>query len=94
VCSWSPLVYLGRISYGLYVYHYLIFFVFTRYSTGLERVARVSACLLATIVIASVSWYLLERPFLKLKRRYDYRQGTETGSAVRRFEGKGRLQSC
>jgi peptidoglycan/LPS O-acetylase OafA/YrhL len=78
VCSWPPFVYLGKISYGLYVYHYLIFFVFTRYSTGLERIVRVTACLLATIVIASVSWYLLERAFLNLKRRYDYRENTPT----------------
>jgi len=80
LCSWSPFVYLGRISYGLYIYHYLIFFVFTRYSTGIERVLRVTVCLLATIVIASLSWYLLERPFLNLKSRYAYRHRSPTSA--------------
>ncbi len=72
VLSWAPFVYLGRISYGLYVYHYLIFFLFTRYSTGWERVLRVSLCLLATITVATLSWQLLEKPFLKLKDRHRY----------------------
>jgi peptidoglycan/LPS O-acetylase OafA/YrhL len=80
LCSLPPFVYLGRISYGLYIYHYLIFFVFTRYSTGTERVLRVTACLLATIVIASLSWYFLEKPFLSLKRRYAYGQRSATSA--------------
>jgi peptidoglycan/LPS O-acetylase OafA/YrhL len=89
VCSWSPFVYLGRISYGLYIYHYLILHAFWQYSTGLERFLRVTACLLATIVIASLSWYFLEKPFLNLKRRFDYHADGRARPPCARLESNG-----
>lgn len=76
-------VYLGRISYGLYLFHETMnFFVF---QVGKARLAELSVWLhLAewkngvgtaialgmTILVAHVSYQLYERPFLRLKKRF------------------------
>jgi peptidoglycan/LPS O-acetylase OafA/YrhL len=66
------LVYLGRISYGLYVFHFMVIMVFQVSSTPdpVGRVARIAAALLATIATAAASYHFLEKPFLRLKERF------------------------
>ncbi len=69
------LVFLGKISYGLYVYHYLALFLARQLLGALRPAiypAFVSLGLLLTITMAIVSYFLLERPFLHLKRRFTY----------------------
>lgn len=69
----APLRYLGKISYGLYVYHYgviaLVAALFKKY--GLEYSMRSPqmflAAMSATLLIATVSFYLLEKPIIDLK---------------------------
>lgn len=80
--SRQPLVFLGRISYGLYVWH-LAGHEWGRDLdwrwTGVERAPLetmtgwaqvVAAALLVTIGVSVVSYYALERPFLRVKRRF------------------------
>ncbi len=67
--------YLGKISYGMYVYHLaLIWFVWRffeeRINGGMPYWIKVVVSLSATILIASLSYYLLERPILNLKDRF------------------------
>jgi peptidoglycan/LPS O-acetylase OafA/YrhL len=67
--------YLGKISYGMYVYHLaLIWFVWRtseqRAQGELAYWVKVAIALSATILIASLSYYLLERPILRLKDRF------------------------
>ena len=65
--------YVGRISYGLYVYHLLLFipvFDFGRsigigWQTG--DYLHGAASVIVTLVVASISWHLLERPINALK---------------------------
>jgi peptidoglycan/LPS O-acetylase OafA/YrhL len=74
--SGSVLRYLGKISYGLYVYHYFTLAVVTGlfkkfglpYTLGSSEVFWTA--LLATIAVASLSYYLLEKPILGLKTRF------------------------
>lgn len=66
-----PFVYLGKISYGLYVYHNFLF-VIARDSSGGARALLLFVSLAATIAIASASWHLLERPINDFKRRFPY----------------------
>ncbi len=71
----SALVYLGRISYGLYVYHVLGLmisdYVVPQAETSLTRYAcRVLLALTVTIACAAASFRWIETPFLNLKQRY------------------------
>jgi peptidoglycan/LPS O-acetylase OafA/YrhL len=59
VLQCRPLAFVGRISYGLYLWHYLFMWSDIPWPV----------VLLATIAIASVSYRYLEQPFLKLKDR-------------------------
>lgn len=67
--------YLGKISYGMYVYHLaLIWFVWRLFEERIPgEVAqwiRVAVPLSATVLLATLSYYLLERPILNLKDRF------------------------
>jgi len=70
----QPFVYLGKISYGLYVFHFLAISVATRVipwgPPELYYPARAALALALTVVVASASYYVVERPFLKLKSRF------------------------
>src|SRR6184192_530318 len=59
------LAYLGRISYGLYVYHLLFIetFAVPLAHSPIARLTRTAAALLSTIAVAILSYHLLEAPF-------------------------------
>jgi peptidoglycan/LPS O-acetylase OafA/YrhL len=66
------LQYLGKISYGLYVYHFPVIWFAGRLRDvqGLENITYpqiILVALAATILIASISYYLLESPLIRLK---------------------------
>lgn len=69
----APLRYLGKISYGLYVYHYgiiaIVAALFREYdiSYSLRSPQMFVAAMGATLLIATLSFYLLERPIINLK---------------------------
>ena len=72
------LVYLGRISYGLYVFHLFSLTLMSELSSipvlgiplNFER--RLLFSFLLTVVLATASYRLLEQPFLRLKKRFSY----------------------
>ena len=84
ICS-----YLGRISYGIYIYHNFVY-NFYHTTTGhptlriLNRVYQyfpilvgsqvfiVATSLVLTVALASVSWFLIEKPINNLKDRFTY----------------------
>lgn len=61
---------IGKISYGLYLWHFPLYFLidFINISTSLYMLILIK--LVLAIVIASLSYHLLERNFLKLKSNY------------------------
>jgi peptidoglycan/LPS O-acetylase OafA/YrhL len=65
------LTYLGRISYGLYVFHWMFVVIFSVASAHapVDRFARAMAALVATIATAAGSYHFFEKPFLRLKER-------------------------
>ena len=73
----APLRYLGKISYGLYVYHFLAihFGWLAAVALGLRFVVAggffgtLGLSLIFCIAMSAVSYQLLERPFLKMKQR-------------------------
>ncbi|HZP61174.1 MAG TPA: acyltransferase [Opitutaceae bacterium] len=84
---WLPrtAIYLGRISYGLYVFHALVLFLVFRvgkdWTTSLSAALHLSAwrdavgtvmALAVTILLASLSYRFFEKPFLRLKKRFTF----------------------
>ena len=71
----APLRYLGKISYGLYVYHYgiiaIIVALFRKYDIdySLRSPQMFVVSMSATLLIATLSFYLLEKPIINLKDR-------------------------
>ncbi|HXQ58722.1 MAG TPA: acyltransferase family protein [Acidimicrobiales bacterium] len=68
VCSLPPLVFVGRISYGLYLYHWPLFLVIDNAHTGLGGAELLGARFAATFAAATLSWFLVETPIRRLRR--------------------------
>ena len=82
ILSFPPIVYLGVISYGIYLYHGTINWglrywpgappiarAFGASSNGWQRFILVS---ILSIIVASGSWFFFERPINLLKRKFPY----------------------
>ncbi|MHC5112882.1 MAG: acyltransferase family protein [Planctomycetota bacterium] len=71
-----PMRFLGRISYGMYVFHPLAISVVTTL-IGTQGFAPRAACVLAatglTVVVATASFRWFERPILRLRQRVEPR---------------------
>jgi peptidoglycan/LPS O-acetylase OafA/YrhL len=70
----KPIIYLGRISFGLYVFHQLGLLlseaIFPRHeSVASQWLGNTVLALLLTMMMAAASYRWLERPFLQLKQR-------------------------
>jgi peptidoglycan/LPS O-acetylase OafA/YrhL len=84
-----PMVYLGTISYGRYVLH---FFMVDMVSWGWARLGLPAPLLgvslhfalsaVATVLLASVSCYILEKPLNELKRYFPYAPAPAARAAV------------
>lgn len=78
IVSWSPLRFLGRISYGFYVLHIFLTPLFDFIATHVThqtygstyQLARLLAAFPITVVLASISFYFFELPILARKRRF------------------------
>ncbi len=60
--SAGPLVGLGAISYGVYLWHWPIFLVLNGERTGIDGWELFALRCAATIAVAAVSWWLIEQP--------------------------------
>jgi peptidoglycan/LPS O-acetylase OafA/YrhL len=60
--SLSGLVFIGRISYGLYLYHWPLFLVIDHAHTGLAGGWLLGARLVVTFAAATASFFLIEEP--------------------------------
>ena len=80
-----PVIYLGRISYGLYVIHSLLYLLCFRYLGGVIARHRhipsyplplglvwplIALVFCASVLLAHLSYRYFERPFLRLKQRF------------------------
>lgn len=75
ILSSTPLVYIGQMSYGLYLYHYLVFRLIdwhvSAWSSWGSLLLFVIKCLLSWTV-AWLSWKFFEQPILKRKEAFQY----------------------
>ncbi len=60
--AWAPLVWVGRISYGLYLWHWPVYVVLSPVRTGLSGAALLVLRFAVTFALASASYYLVEMP--------------------------------
>jgi peptidoglycan/LPS O-acetylase OafA/YrhL len=60
-----PLAWLGTISYGMYLWHYPLYLYLTPNRTGLSGVGLFFIRVMATIGIAALSFWLVERPIMR-----------------------------
>jgi peptidoglycan/LPS O-acetylase OafA/YrhL len=73
----ATLAYLGRISYGLYVYHFGVIWLLSQIvsaalpqSPQLARLVLLLTAFGTTVAVSMVSYSLIEEPMLRLKDRY------------------------
>ena len=80
-----PLVYLGTISYGLYLYHFPVIFaveaVARRFGSGMRfdsnrSLSRSALYFAISLAVAALSWRFIEWPILRFKDCFSYRRET------------------
>ena len=81
--SWQPLRTIGKVSYGLYVWHPLVIALVLPMTPKLQpglapwaqtliKLAVMGFLTLVAYCLASLSWFALEKPVLKLKKFFSY----------------------
>jgi peptidoglycan/LPS O-acetylase OafA/YrhL len=82
VCSRSVLVFIGRISYGLYLYHWPLFLAIDHARTGLSGGWLLAVRLVVTFAVAILSFFLLEEPIRTGRFMRSWRGLASAGTAA------------
>jgi peptidoglycan/LPS O-acetylase OafA/YrhL len=77
VFSFPPLVKIGVISYGLYLWHAPIGVMIDQTDFGLSGVWLAGIKILLTFIAAIISFCVIEKPILKLKNRFQSSQSRD-----------------
>jgi peptidoglycan/LPS O-acetylase OafA/YrhL len=74
--EWEPLRKVGRVSYGLYLWHHVVL-IFSDRALGLEEdwVATALVVVPTSAVLTWLSWRYVEQPWLRSDARRELRQG-------------------
>jgi peptidoglycan/LPS O-acetylase OafA/YrhL len=67
--SWSPLRAVGRVSYGLYLWHLAVFTAVARYCSHWPVVPEIGFAWALSAAFTIASWNVVERPFRSWKNR-------------------------
>jgi peptidoglycan/LPS O-acetylase OafA/YrhL len=83
-----PLTSVGKVSYGVYVYHFLVptllpaLTVAAGFTYPSDPKLTIPLHLLATAAMTAASWCVLERPLLRLKDRFGYHGQRDAASTA------------
>ncbi|AUX80137.1 acyltransferase family protein [Sinorhizobium fredii] len=95
--GWGPMVALGRISYGIYLYHAIVLALVVKaqpiipVNVSEQGPGRLLVAGAGTLILASISWIAFEQPLNALKRHFPYVRrgsGNSEGAAYRRAPGE------
>lgn len=91
------LVWVGQLSYGIYVYHYILMLLSDDIARALGRGGRPfwrEAITVALVFgLAAVSWRFFELPLLRLKDRFEYRRKPNAGLSKPHIESRPAVRS-
>ncbi|ASY66172.1 hypothetical protein SJ05684_b51900 (plasmid) [Sinorhizobium sojae CCBAU 05684] len=88
-----PVTALGRISYGVYLYHAVVLALlvqaqaFIPINVSEQGAGRLVVTGAATLLLASISWIAFERPLNALKRHFPYARGASSAPVAAEAEG-------
>lgn len=71
VLATRPMVFVGKISYGVYLYHLPVYFAVEKLIPGSPLVVRLGWKVSVSLALATASYYLIEKRFLALKSRFE-----------------------
>jgi peptidoglycan/LPS O-acetylase OafA/YrhL len=85
--GWRPLLYLGMISYGVYLYHFAVLRQLEDWGLGslghrTTNLIWFPMALAGGMLLASLSYHGAERPILRLKRLVPDRRAAQPGEAL------------
>lgn len=91
--NWKATVYLGKISYGMFLYHMLanrlVIVLFGTHSLWL----RLPAVIAVSVLFGTCSYYLIENRFLRWKTKFERRDPRRPSAAPRRPDPLWTLQA-
>ncbi|HEY0865555.1 MAG TPA: acyltransferase [Lacunisphaera sp.] len=71
VLATRPMVFVGKISYGLYLLHLPVYFAVEKIIPAAPLALRLGCKVTVSLALATMSYYWLERRFLRLKDRFE-----------------------
>lgn len=73
-----PMVFVGRISYGLYLYHLPVYYAVEKLLPDASLSVRLTIKVTVSVALATASFFLIEQRFLRLKSRFESARARET----------------
>jgi peptidoglycan/LPS O-acetylase OafA/YrhL len=71
VLATRPMVFVGKISYGLYLLHLPVYFAVEKIIPAAPLALRLGCKVTVSLTLATMSYYWVERRFLRLKDRFE-----------------------
>ncbi len=78
----GPMVQMGKLSYGIYIYHmFALDFMYRYFHVPYiqDPVLRFPFSVMVTLLTSYVSWMLIEQPILGFKKYFEYSTNSKTG---------------
>jgi peptidoglycan/LPS O-acetylase OafA/YrhL len=90
----SPVRYIGRISYGLYLYHYPAFILTEKWKAYIPPPFYEIGLIVLIFIVATLSYELIEKPILGVRGRFKRDSATSAVRWLRSSEQFPRFDKC
>jgi peptidoglycan/LPS O-acetylase OafA/YrhL len=78
--EFKPLVALGVVSYGFYLWHLPVFFAVAHFDQHWSNVERIIVAIGVTLILTLLSWFLIEKPLMRWSKRLESRRFAATSN--------------